>query len=259
MPTFLFNEIIFGPVSSRRLGISLGINLLPLDKKYCNFDCIYCECGWSNLTKIVPSDIPTREKISMALQAKLIEMSKSGSIPDVITFAGNGEPTMHPEFEEIMKDTIRIRNEYCPTAKIAVLCNSTLIHKKKIASALSLADQNILKLDAVNSLTFNILNRPAPGIKLKDIISRLISYQGRKIIQTMFVRGKIGKNLVDNSTEEEVGGLIDAYKKIRPESIMIYTYQRDTAAEGLEKISLEELEMIAGRIRNEGFLVEVSA
>lgn len=237
----------------------MGINLLPLDKKYCNFDCIYCECGWSNLYKIVPGDIPSREKISMALQAKLIEMYNSGNIPDVITFAGNGEPTMHPEFEEIMKDTVRIRNKYCPTARIAVLCNSTLIYKKKIASALLLADQNILKLDTVNSLTFNILNKPSPGINLKDIISWLITYQGRKIIQTMFVRGKFENQMVDNSTEEEVEGLIDAYKKIRPESIMIYTYQRDTAAEGLKKISQEELETIAGRIRKEGFIVEVSA
>jgi wyosine [tRNA(Phe)-imidazoG37] synthetase (radical SAM superfamily) len=259
MATFLFNEIIFGPVRSRRLGISLGINLLPPDKKYCNFNCIYCECGWSNLSKIVPSDIPSRENTYLALQAKLIEMSNSGSTPDVITFAGNGEPTMHPQFEEIMLDTIRIRNEYCPTARIAVLCNSTLIHKKKIAYALSLADQNILKLDTVNKITFNVLNKPSPGIRLEDIISRLILFPGRIILQTMFVRGKFENQMIDNSTEEEVEGLIDAYKKIQPESIMIYTYQRDTAAEGLEKISSGELEMIAGRIRKEGFVVEVSA
>jgi len=259
MATFLFNEIIFGPVRSRRLGVSLGINLLPTDKKYCNFDCIYCECGWSNLSKVLPADIPSREKISSALRSKLIDMRKSGHIPDVITFAGNGEPTMHPQFEEIIRDTISVRNELCPTAGIAVLCNSSLIHKKKIALALALVDQNILKLDTINNRTFNILNKPAPGIKLENIISWLISFKGRVIIQTMFVRGKYKNQLVDNSTDEEIEGLIDAYRKIRPESIMIYTYQRDTAAEGLGKLSFNELDLIAERIRKEGFLVEVSA
>jgi len=259
MATFLFNEIIFGPVRSRRLGISLGINLLPTDKKYCNFDCIYCECGWSNLSKVVPSDIPSREKISLALYSKLIEMRKTGHVPDVITFAGNGEPTMHPQFEEIIRDTIRLRNKLCPTAGIAVLCNSTLIHKKKVAQALAMVDQNILKLDTISNRTFNILNKPAPGIKLEKIISSLISFKGRVIIQTMFVRGKYKNQVVDNSTNEEIEGLIDAYRKIRPESIMIYTYERDTAAEGLEKLSFKELDLIAERIRKEGFKVEVSA
>jgi wyosine [tRNA(Phe)-imidazoG37] synthetase (radical SAM superfamily) len=259
MPTFLFNEIIFGPVKSRRLGISLGINLLPLNKKYCNFDCIYCECGWSNLSKVSFSDLPTRDETALALQKRLIEMSKSGNIPDVITFAGNGEPTMHPEFEGIIADTIRIRNSYCPTAKIAVLCNSTLNHKKSIASALSLVEQIILKLDTVNDLTFNALNKPAPGIKLVDIISKLISFNGRIIIQTMFVKGIYNSQLIDNTTNDEIKGLIDVYKKIKPEIVMIYTYQRDPAAKELKKISKEELRKIGDRLNAEGFIVEISA
>ncbi|EFK95518.1 conserved hypothetical protein [sediment metagenome] len=186
-------------------------------------------------------------------------MRKTGHVPDVITFAGNGEPTMHPQFEEIIRDTIRLRNKLCPTAGIAVLCNSTLIHKKKVAQALAMVDQNILKLDTISNRTFNILNKPAPGIKLEKIISSLISFKGRVIIQTMFVRGKYKNQVVDNSTNEEIEGLIDAYRKIRPESIMIYTYERDTAAEGLEKLSFKELDLIAERIRKEGFKVEVSA
>lgn len=259
MPTFLFSDIIFGPVRSRRLGISLGINLLPVDKKYCNFNCIYCECGWSNLIKTNLSDLPKKEDISSALKAKLIEMKKSGKLPDVITFAGNGEPTMHPHFDEIIKDTIIIRDKYCPSARVAVLCNSTLIHKNKIAKALELVDQNILKLDTVKTETFMILNDPAPGIYLEDIINRLISFRGRKIIQTMFVRGFHKGRWIDNTTEEEVIGLIEAYNRIHPESIMIYTYERDTAAEGLEKTSSRELDIIAERIRREGYIVEVSA
>jgi wyosine [tRNA(Phe)-imidazoG37] synthetase (radical SAM superfamily) len=259
MPTFLFNEIIFGPVRSRRLGISLGINLLPTDKKYCNFDCIYCECGWSNLHKVIHADLPSREETYLALRLKLSEMRSTGSFPDVITFAGNGEPTMHPKFEEIINDTILLRNEYCPSAKIAVLCNSTLINKKKVARALSLIDQNILKLDTVKSSTFNVLNKPAIGINVKDIISKLISFKGRIIIQTMFVRGMYEGQLIDNTSEEELSGLIEAYLLINPESIMIYTYERDTAAEGLEKISKTELEDIGKRIRKMGFKVEISA
>ena len=259
MSTFLFNEIIFGPVRSRRLGISLGINLLPTDKKYCNFDCIYCECGWSNLSRVKKTDLPTREETAKALKSKLIELENSGQEPDVITFAGNGEPTMHPQFHDILKDAIVLRNKYCPSAKIAVLCNSTLIHKKKVAVALALADQNILKIDTVNEATFNILNKPAPGVLLKDIISRLIEFKGRVIIQTMFIRGIYEGVAIDNTTSDEVEGLIDIYKKIRPGNIMIYTWQRDTAAEGLIKISIEELEIIGDKIRKEGFAVEISA
>ena len=259
MSTFLFNEIIFGPVKSRRLGISLGINLLPLNKKYCNFDCIYCECGWSNLDKVKLSDMPTRDEISTSLKSKLIEMSRSGDIPDVITFAGNGEPTMHPEFEKIIEDTVLIRNANCPTAKIAVLCNSTLIHKKSISRALIQTDQIILKLDSVMELTFNSLNKPAPGIKIGDIISKLISFKGKVIIQTMFIRGFYNGEKVDNTTNIELESLIDTYKKIQPELIMIYTYQRDTAAENLEKISAEELKMIGKRMQAAGFNVEISA
>jgi wyosine [tRNA(Phe)-imidazoG37] synthetase (radical SAM superfamily) len=259
MPTFLFNEIIFGPVRSRRLGISLGINLLPADKKYCNFNCIYCECGWSYLDKILPSDLPDRAETAEALRKKLSDMALSGSLPDVITFAGNGEPTMHPQFEEIIRDTVKLRDELCPDARIAVLCNATLIHKKKIARALTLADQNILKLDTVNNRTFEILNDPAPGIKLQDIVSRLVSFKGRMIIQTMFVRGNYNDQFVDNTTDDEVRGLIAAYIRISPESIMIYSYERDTAAGGLERISRDELEKIAVLIRDKGFTVDVSA
>jgi len=259
MATFLFNEIVFGPVKSRRLGISLGINLLPVDKKYCNFNCIYCECGWSNLSKISSSDLPTPEATAEALKAKLVDMRKSGRIPDVITFAGNGEPTLHPHFEKIIRDTVMLRNEYCPSARIAVLCNSTLIGKKKIARALNLADQTILKLDTIKPDTYKILNDPSPGIRLEDIISKLVSFKGRKIIQTMFVRGLYKGHRIDNTTEEEIAGLIDAYSRIRPESIMIYTYERDTAAKGLERISRTELEKIASRLRREGYTVEVSA
>ena len=258
MSTFLFNEIIFGPVHSRRLGVSLGINLLPVNKKYCNFNCIYCECGWSHLQKVVPGDIPSRVQVSDALRNKLNEMKNAGNKPDVITYAGNGEPAMHPDFAGIISDSIEIRDELCPDAEIAVLTNASLIHREEIAEALAKADQNILKLDTVNPEIFRMLNCPSPGINIGTIIENLARLKGRKIIQSMFVRGEWKGKVIDNSGDEEVNGLIRAYRKIQPDRIMVYTFARDTAAEGLKKVSLPELNRIAGRIREAGFWVEVS-
>lgn len=259
MATFLFDKIIFGPVKSRRLGISLGINLLPADKKLCNFNCIYCECGWNGPPGNRAGKLPRAEEVSNALRTKLKEMITGGLTPDVITFAGNGEPTMHPEFPGIIRDCIEIRDTLCRNARIAVLTNSTLIHKKEIAEALKLVDQNILKLDTVFELTFRSLNKPAAGIYLNRIIDDLINLEGRKIIQTLFVRGKTQNQIIDNTTVEEIAGLIGAYKKIKPESIMAYTYERDTAMPGLERISRKELEKIADQLIREGFVVEISS
>jgi len=258
MSTFLFNEIVFGPVSSRRLGVSLGINLLPINKKYCNFNCIYCECGWSHLQKVIAEDIPSREQVSEALRMKLSEMQKNNKKPDVITYAGNGEPTMHPDFPGIIEDSIQIRDQYCPEAKIAVLTNSSLIHKMNIADALSMVDQNILKLDTVDPETFKILNCPSEGMDIKTIIQNLTNLPGRKIIQTLFVRGNFRGIEVDNTKDSEIEGLIEVYKIIKPDKIMIYTFARDTAAEGLSKISTEELSRIADKIGIAGFITEVS-
>jgi wyosine [tRNA(Phe)-imidazoG37] synthetase (radical SAM superfamily) len=259
MATFLFDKIIFGPVKSRRLGISLGINLLPTDTKICNYDCIYCECGWTDKVKSKKAVLPSRKMVKEALTGKLMEMKANGESPDVITFAGNGEPTMHPEFESIINDTIMLRNELCPGAGIAVLSNSTLIHKPSVSKALEKVDQNILKLDTVNENTFRLINKAARGIELKKIIEDLQAFKGKLIIQTLFLKGESGGEKFDNSSEEELNGLIVAYKQIQPGKIMIYTFERDTAANGLYKIPLSDLQKISKRLVREGFLVEVSA
>lgn len=259
MSTFLFSDIIFGPVQSRRLGVSLGINLLPSNKKYCNFNCIYCECGWSHIHKIEADDLPSRSEIREALIKKLIEMRKENRIPDAITYAGNGEPTMHPDFPGIIDDSIEARDEYCPEAEIVVLTNSSLIHKKSIADALIKVDQNILKLDTVYQNTYEILNDPVSKVHINTIIDRLIKLPGKKIIQTLFIRGIFNGISIDNTTEEELSGLIEAYKKIKPEKVMVYTYARDTAAENLKKVPPEELNAIARRINEAGIDTEVSA
>lgn len=257
MATFLFDKIVFGPVKSRRLGVSLGMNLLPVDKKICNFDCIYCECGWNEKSNKSKPALPSRSEVFNSLEAKLKSMAGDGILPDVITFAGNGEPTMHPDFEGIVDDTICLREKYCTGARIAVLSNATLIFKPAIARALVKVDQNILKLDTVSEKTFMQINKAAKGISIENLIQNLISFEKKVIIQTLFL--KSGDGLIDNTSEIELSGLIDAYKRIQPEKIMIYTFERDTASSDLVKISLPKLKSIAGMLEKEGFLVEVSA
>jgi wyosine [tRNA(Phe)-imidazoG37] synthetase (radical SAM superfamily) len=258
MATFLFDRIIFGPVKSRRLGVSLGINLLPAELKICNYDCIYCECGWTDIPTGRKPALPSRNEVKEALGSRLKEMIADDLKPDVITFAGNGEPTMHPDFEGIIDDTLELRNELCPDAGIAVLSNATLIHKPGIARALARVDQNILKLDTTFPGTFNLINKAAKGVTLERIIRNLEEFRGSMIIQTLFLKGEYNGIPVDNTTEEELAGLIGAYSRIRPEKIMIYTFERDTPADKLEKVSAQKLSEIRKGLESAGFLVEVS-
>jgi len=259
MSTILFDKIIFGPIQSRRLGVSLGVNLLPTDGKICSFDCIYCECG---LNKDGPtrSKMPTREEVKEALETKLLSMKEEGVTPDVITFAGNGEPTMHPQFGEIIDDTIEIRNRICPKAKIAVLSNSTMLHKQKVFDALNKIEDNILKLDSVLDSRIQQLNVPnSPSFTFEKLMEQLMRFKGNLIIQTMFLRGECNGQSVDNTTEEEVAGWLEALQKIKPKQVMIYTIDRETPVSGLRKVSREDMEVIAERARALGFEVSVSA
>jgi wyosine [tRNA(Phe)-imidazoG37] synthetase (radical SAM superfamily) len=257
MATFLFDEIIFGPVQSRRLGSSLGINLLPNDRKICSFDCIYCECGWTDSDKV--SSFHPREEVRESLKLRLEEMKRDNKTLDTITFAGNGEPTLHPKFDLIIQDTIGIRNRYFPQAQIAVLSNSSLLHKRKIFSALKRVDQNILKLDSVFEDTVQLLNQPYEGFDLDSVIENLIRFNGQLIIQTMFVRGKYKGEAFDNTTEKEVEGWLETLKKIKPKQVMIYTIARDTPAEGIERISYEELQTIASKVEKLGIPTQISS
>ena len=159
MSTVIYPSPIFGPVHSRRLGVSLGINLLPEDGKFCSFDCIYCECGF-NKDHRPKKKLPAREQVREALEARLLDMQQNGPKPDVLTFAGNGEPTAHPEFAGIIDDTLALRDKYFPQAKVSVLSNSTFIHKAEVFKALNKIDNNILKLDTVNVDYINKVDRP---------------------------------------------------------------------------------------------------
>lgn len=259
MSTILFDTIVFGPIHSRRLGVSLGMNLLPADGKLCSFNCIYCECGL-NEDRRTHSKLPTREEVKEALIQKLTAMQAAGIVPDVITFAGNGEPTMHPEFGEIIDDTILTRNRFFPSARIAVLSNSTMLHKESVFQALNKIEDNILKLDSVLNSRIRQLNVPnSPAFTYDSLLPQLIRFNGNLIIQTLFLTGELNGNPVDNTTEAEVSGWITALKQIKPKQVMIYTIDRETPVKALKKVTKEELDSIADQARKEGFQVSVSA
>jgi wyosine [tRNA(Phe)-imidazoG37] synthetase (radical SAM superfamily) len=261
MGTFLFDEIIFGPVKSRRLGVSLGINLLPVKRKICNFNCIYCECGWTKHLENASGNLPERDKVFEALEMKLAEMKRSDNKPDVITYAGNGEPTLHPDFPGIIEDSINLRNKYFPEARIAVLSNSTTITDQRIKEALLKVDMNILKLDSAFDSTVCIHNQPASEINVKDLISNLAGFNGKLIIQTLFLRGKSSGRIIDNTTPEELNAWIKAIERIRPSEVMIYTISRDTPPEGgeLYKVPARELREIASMVEKLGIKTQVSS
>ncbi len=258
MATFLFDEIIFGPVKSRRLGISLGINLLPIDSKLCNFNCIYCECGWTPGKKEMKVSYHPRQIVAEKLEETLQDMIKNEMPLDVITYAGNGEPTMHPDFEEIIDDTIRLRDIYFPKARIAVLSNATLLHKESVVRALKRIKDNILKLDSVFSETIELFNMPLGKFRIEKVIDQLKSFNGNLIIQTMFVRGTYNGKTVDNTTEKELSAWINALHEIKPQLVMIYTIARDTPSPDLIKVPIEDLNKIKERLEKEGFKVQVS-
>ena len=258
MATFLFDEIIFGPVSSRRLGVSLGINLLPTDSKFCSFDCIYCECGWTPEKGTVKTVLPTRDEVKQKLEEKLQQMQQGNKLPDVITFAGNGEPTMHPEFETIIDEAIILRGKYAPKARIAVLSNASRIHQKRVFNALLKVDDNIQKLDSAFEETIQLLNKPRGRFRLWEVVDELCNFEGNVIIQTMFVKGIWQGNYVDNTTDDEIDAWLKLIGIIAPRQVMIYTIARDTPVDTLEKVTKKKLEKIAGKLRAAGFDVQVS-
>ena len=247
MSTIIYPSPIFGPIHSRRLGISLGINLLPADGKVCSFDCIYCECGF-NEDHRPKQTMPTRQDVAEKLQLTLQRMKSEGQLPDVLTFAGNGEPTCHPHFPEIIDDTIRLRNAYCPDAKVCVLSNSTQIHRQSVHDALMKVDDNILKLDTVDSAYIHRVDRPAGNYDVNQIFERMKAFNGHVIIQTMFLRGDCNGESVDNTAEEYVVPWLEAVKTIAPQQVMVYTIDRETPAHGLLKATHEQLDAIRDRV-----------
>ncbi len=259
MQTVLFHSTIFGPIHSRRLGISLGVNLMPNDGKICSFDCVYCEAGY-NAQGQGTTGLPPHTTVKRQLREKLKQMKEAGEGLDVITFSGNGEPTLHPQFKEVVHDVIVLRNQYFPNARVSVLSNATMASNPNVKKALLAVDNNILKLDSAVPSTMRLINQPkSPNIIPAGIIEDLAEYGGKCIVQTMMLRGEHNGKHIDNTTDAEIEALIDAYKTIKPQEVMIYSIDRKTPEEHLEKVSREELEAIGRRIEAAGIKVQVNA
>ena len=229
-----------------------------MDGKRCTFDCIYCECGL-NAQRRTQSSAPSRDEVKKALSEKLAQMKTEGITPDVITFSGNGEPTMHPDFAGIIDDTMYIRDLLCPLAKVAVLSNSTMLHKEEVVEALSKVDDNLMKFDAARNDFIEQIDQPAiHDFTVEKLIEQLCYFNGKLTIQSIFLQGEHNSVRIDNTKVEDIDLWIEALKKIRPEKVMIYTISRETPVKTLQKVSMETLENIAEKVRNAGLQVTVS-
>ena len=247
MSTIIYPSPIFGPVHSRRLGLSLGINLLPADGKVCTFDCIYCECGL-NADHRPHAPLPSRNEVATALEARLRQMRDEGRVPDVLTFAGNGEPKCHPHFPDIIADTIRLRDRYCPEAKVSVLSNATLIHRPEVFDALLLVDNNIQKLDTVDADYIKRVDNPTGNYDVDSVIAQMKAFGGHVIVQTMFMQGTANGTSVDNTGDAYVEPWLKAIADIAPQQVMVYTIDRETPTAGLLKATHEQLDAIRDRV-----------
>lgn len=254
--SILFDKIIFGAIKSRRFGLSLGVNLLPLTNKICNFNCIYCECGWTDL-KAVEEKFHPKNQILEAVEVGFKEFATKSEKLDNITFAGNGEPTMHPEFSEIIDKVIALRNCYLPEVKIVVLSNSALLGNMNVIEALKKVDQCVLKLDAGTDDLFRKINKPLSNKKIDWYVQKLKEFSGDLTIQTIFLRGIVEGEYIDNTTESEVESWVKILQEINPKLVMIYTIDRETPAKDLEKVSIEELETIADKVNKTGIAAHV--
>ena len=258
MSTILFSDIVFGPIHSRRMGASLGINLLPFDGKLCNFDCIYCECGFNENFR-TRTKLPTRQNVKDALKDKLISLKEEGTALDVITFAGNGEPTLHSEFSGIIDDTIELRNTYCPTAKISVLTNGMSVGKESVFQSLQKIENPILKLDSAIDETVQLIDRPnSPTYSVANQVKLYKRFNGNFILQTMFVKGSFNGQAIDNTTEHEVSTWLKLVEELKPREVMIYTIDRETPAKELVKAPIEVLNKIAEEVEKLGIRTNVA-
>ncbi len=257
MGTFLNPAYIYGPVHSRRLGISLGVNLNPADGKHCSFDCIYCELG-TNAQRRTKSGFPAAKDIAGALEAKLRKMDGEGLHPDVITLAGNGEPTANPEFPDAVDAACALRDEICPEAKVGVLSNATFAHLPQVHAALEKVDDNILKLDTVDPAFIAQVDRPVGPYDVEQVIETLASFKGHVIVQTIFFKGEMRGVLLDDTGDAYVEPWLAALERIRPSGVMVYTIARETPFHGLQKASHKELDSIKARVEERGFSCTVA-
>ena len=256
MSTILFNEIVFGPIKSRRLGNSLGVNLLPKFGKWCSFDCIYCECGWNKDGK-KDTTLPTYEQVEEALSTRLHNLSKEGIAVDTITFSGNGEPTLHPDFPKIIDMTLALRDKLYPSAKVSVLSNATQIGNSQVREALKKVDNPILKIDSPIKDMANAIDRPNQAYSLEETIDNLKLFDGNFILQTMFLKGTVDGVRIDCTSGEHCNKWQELVRELKPREIMMYTLDRETPAQGLEKVTVQEMEKIASPLVKEGYKIQI--
>lgn len=247
-------ETVFGPIFSRRLGSSLGINLLPVNGKICTFDCIYCECGW-NKDGRDDTRLPKAAEVREALEAKLKQLVTDGIPVDSITFSGDGESTINPDFAQIIDDTIKLRDQYYPRAKVSVLSNATQVHRPEIFAALRKVDNPIMKIDAPTNELVEKINHPAPGYDVGRVVEALKQFKGDFILQTMFLKSKD----FDSSSPEVLIGWMDIVRLLKPREVMAYTIARPTPEEGLQKFTVEEMQAFLKPLIDEGFKLQIKA
>lgn len=252
----IFSTNIVGPIHSRRLGISLGVNLLPKDGKVCSFDCLYCECGWNADHR--GGHLPDADEVMRELETKLQTMHAAGEALDVITFAGNGEPTLHPDFPRVIERTLQLRDQYYPKVKVSVLSNATQIGKEAVRAALLRVDNNILKIDGAFDETVHLIDQPADShYSVRQVIEWMKTFRGQLIVQTMFVRGEHNGQRVDNTTPQEVAAWCDLMREVRPHQIMVYSLDRPTPEPLLTKVSKEEMTQLVAPLLAEGFNIQI--
>lgn len=254
----LYERAVFGPVESRRLGNSLGINLLPEDLKVCNYDCVYCECGWTDMKFKAKAKFPSRIEVISKLRKALNELRMMNEPPDSITFAGNGEPTLHPEFNKIVDDVIAVRDELSPASAITVFSNGTLLNKKEIVSALKKADKRILKFDAGTEEDFLKIDRPLIRRSVEWLVNHLKYFDRNLILQSMFIEGSYNGEYISNTRSESISKWLECVEEIRPELVMIYSVSRPTAAPGIEQVSKDVLNEIAEQVESLGIRTQVN-
>ncbi len=248
----LREETVFGPIHSRRLGNSLGVNLLPRNGKVCNFDCIYCECGW-NKDGVGGEALPTAAQVRSALEDKLAALLLDGTAIDSMTFSGDGEPTLNPEFPRIIDDTLALRDTYCPGAKVSVLSNATRVHIPEVFDALSRVDNPIMKIDAPTNELVRLINNPAPGYDVASVVEALKRFKGDFCLQTMFLRSPAFRS----DAPEVLDGWKAIVRELRPRQIMVYTIDRPTPQSGLEKFTPQQMRDAVSDLIKDGFNIQI--
>ena len=245
-----FDDIVFGPIKSRRLGASLGVNILPSKGKLCNFDCIYCECGW-NKDGISDKRFPTAAEVRLALEEKMINLHSDGVAVDSITFSGNGEPTLNPDFSAIVDSTLQLRDKYYPSAKVSVLSNATMLGRRDVYDSLKKIDNPILKIDAASDMLISKINRPQGVYELAKVVDAMKQFDGNFVLQTMFLRSP------DFDLTETLEQWRELVRLIKPREIMVYTIDRETPDKSLGKYTVEEMTEFVAPLLDEGFVIQV--